>query len=288
VLQRLLRLSHAIDAFNERIGRVAAWAIVVAVIVSATNAIIRKVFGVSSNAWLELQWYLFGAVFLLCAAWTLKANEHIRIDIVSNNYSRQGRNWVELFGHLFFLLPFVALMTWLLVPYVQRSAGITAATAWPFIEFVCRLGIATLAGGGLVFLVLKRHEANGFLKAIGLGLAALLAHLFLDNVTRASALYGVLRPGWEISSNAGGLLIWPAKALILIGFILLGLQWLSEVIKRLAIMAGLIPDNLRGGHHAAAEAEAERLKVELGEAEAARLEVSPATSAADAPAAPRS
>ena len=90
-------------------ARVAAWAIVVAILVSAINAIIRRIFGVSSNAWLELQWYLFGAVFMLCAAWTLKANEHIRIDIVSNMLSKRGRDWIDVFGHLFFLFPFVAL-----------------------------------------------------------------------------------------------------------------------------------------------------------------------------------
>src|SRR3712207_9201873 len=89
----LLRLSRGIDTLNAFIGRGAAWAILAAVLVSAVNAIIRKVFGTSSNAWLELQWYLFGAVFMLCAPWTLKANEHIRIDIVSNRLSKRGRDW---------------------------------------------------------------------------------------------------------------------------------------------------------------------------------------------------
>src|ERR671916_2776193 len=103
----LLGISRAIDAVNERIGKVTAWAIVIAVLVSAINAIIRKVFGTSSNAWLELQWYLFGAVFMLCAAWTLRANEHIRIDIVSNRLPYRTRNIIEMIGHLFFLLPFV-------------------------------------------------------------------------------------------------------------------------------------------------------------------------------------
>ena len=109
----LLRITRAIDTFNERIGKVVAWAIVVAILVSAINAIIRRIFGVSSNAWLELQWYLFGGVFMLCAPWTLKANEHIRIDIVSNMLSKRGRDWIDLFGHLFFLFPFVALMIYL-------------------------------------------------------------------------------------------------------------------------------------------------------------------------------
>src|SRR3712207_3784378 len=92
-VQGLLGISRLIDTVNVRIGKIAAWAILVAVLVSAVNAIIRKVFGTSSNAWLELQWYLFGAVFMLCAPWTLKANEHIRIDIVSNRLSKRGRDW---------------------------------------------------------------------------------------------------------------------------------------------------------------------------------------------------
>ena len=193
----LLRLSRVIDSFNERIGKVAAWAIVVAILVSAINAIIRRIFGVSSNAWLELQWYLFGAVFMLCAAWTLKVNEHIRIDIISARLSQRGRNIVEFIGHFFFLLPFALLMTVLSVPFFMTS----------------------------------------------------------------------FRSG-EVSSSAGGLVIWPAKALILIGFALLLLQWVSEVIKRIAIARGLMPDTSTAGHQAAAEAEAERL---LAQTEAERL-----------------
>lgn len=192
----LLGISRIIDGLNERIGKIMAWAIVVAVIVSAVNAIIRKLFGTSSNAWLELQWYLFGAVFMLCASWTLRDNEHIRIDIVSNRYSGRVRNIVEMLGHLAFLLPFVLVMVWLSVPFFWRSAS-----------------------------------------------------------------------SGEVSTNAGGLLIWPAKGLILLGFVLLLFQWLSEVVKRVAIIRGELPETLGGGHHAAAEAEAERLLAELAEAE---------------------
>ncbi|WP_244477325.1 TRAP transporter small permease subunit [Methylobacterium sp. Leaf125] len=189
----MLRLSRWIDVLNERIGKIAAWAIVAAVIVSTLNAIVRKLFGTSSNAWLELQWYLFGAVFMLCAAWTLKDNEHIRIDILSSRLSKRGRDLVDVFGHLFFLLPFLAVMIWLVVPF--------------------------------------------FLNSYNSG---------------------------EVSTNAGGLLIWPAKGLILVGFVLLGLQWLSELIKRLLILSGRIEDTTSaGGHHAAAESEAERLVAEL-------------------------
>jgi TRAP-type mannitol/chloroaromatic compound transport system permease small subunit len=168
-----------------------AWAIVVAILVSAINAFIRRIFGVSSNAWLELQWYLFGAVFMLCAAWTLRVNEHIRIDIISTRLSKRARDRIDVFGHLVFLLPFVALMLWLSVPYFLNS----------------------------------------------------------------------YRSG-EVSSNAGGLLIWPAKGLILLGFISMFFQWLSELIKRVAILNGHLEEEEVGGH--SVEAEAERLITELG------------------------
>jgi TRAP-type mannitol/chloroaromatic compound transport system permease small subunit len=159
------------------------------VLVSAINAIIRKVFGTSSNAWLELQWYLFGAVFMLCASWTLKANEHIRIDIFSSRLTKRSRDRIDIFGHMFFLLPFVALMIYLSTPFFIRS-----------------------------------YQSG------------------------------------EVSTNAGGLLIWPAKGLILLGFALLLVQWLSEVIKRVAVIRGEIEDaHDVGGHQAAAEAEAARL-----------------------------
>jgi len=194
-LGAFLQLSRAIDAINERIGKITAWAIVVAIVVSSVNAIIRRVFGVSSNAWLELQWYLFGAVFMLCAAWTLKVNEHIRIDIVSSRLSKRGRDIIDLIGHLFFLLPFLAVMLYLSVPYFSKS------------------------------------YASG-----------------------------------EVSSNAGGLLIWPAKGLILLGFIVLFFQWVSELIKRIAIMQGkLVDEHHATGHGHGAEAEAERLLAELGD-----------------------
>ncbi|KAA2238225.1 TRAP transporter small permease subunit [Salinarimonas soli] len=193
----LLGLSRAIDALNEWIGRITAWAIVVAVVVSAVNAIIRKVFGTSSNAWLELQWYLFGAVFMLCAAWTLKANEHIRIDIISSRFSKRARDRMDVIGHLLFLAPFLAVMLY---------------TSWPFVVNSVRSG--------------------------------------------------------EVSTNAGGLIIWPSKILILAGFILLAFQGLSELIKRVAIMRGDLEDHAAagGGHAAAAEAEAARL-LEAQEAE---------------------
>ncbi|MFA5123441.1 TRAP transporter small permease subunit, partial [Zavarzinia sp.] len=149
----LIALCRAVDRVNEVIGRIAAWAIVAAILVSAVNAIVRKLFGTSSNAWLELQWYLFGATFMLAAAWTLRNNEHIRIDIVSSRLSKRTRDWIDVFGHVFFLIPFAGLLTWLGLPWA----------------------LASLHSG-------------------------------------------------EMSSSAGGLVLWPAKALIAAGFVLLLLQ----------------------------------------------------------------
>lgn len=174
----LLRISSIIDSFNTFVGRAVAWLILVAVLVSAGNAVIRKVFDQSSNAWLELQWYLFGAVFMLCAAWTLLRREHIRIDIVSNMLPRRVRHWIELFGHLVFLMPFVILMIY---------------ESWPF-----------------------------FVRSFQLG---------------------------EMSFNAGGLIVWPAKFLVLAGFVLLFLQGISETIKHVAVMQGLRPEPETGGSH---------------------------------------
>lgn len=177
----------------------AAWLIVAAVLISTVNAIIRKVFDMSSNTWLELQWVLFGAVFLLCASWTLQMNEHIRIDIVNSNLSKGARNVIELVGHVFFLIPMVAVFLYTGLPFFLRS--------WR-----------------------------------------------LD----------------EQSFSAGGLPQYPAKFLIVLGFAVLLAQALSELIKRVAIMRGLIEDvHGGGGHHASAEAEAARL---LAETEAAKAQ----------------
>lgn len=179
----LLTLSSGIDRMNEWIGKAVSWLILIAVLVSAANAIVRKVFSTSSNAWLELQWYLYGAAFLLAAAYTLKQNEHIRIDIVYGIWSRRVQHWIDLIGHLLFLMPFVALMLYYFVPWVSRSFH------------------------------------NG-----------------------------------EMSSNAGGLILWPAKSLLLIGFFLLFLQGISEIIKKIAVMQGRIEDpHPFHGHHAPLE-----------------------------------
>ena len=166
-----LNLSRLIDAATEFIGKWVSWLILVAVLVSAGNAIVRKLFNMSSNAWLEAQWYLFGAVFMLAAAYTLKQNEHIRIDIFYGARKKRTQDWIDLFGHLFFLLPFCLLMLWLLTPYTIHA----------------------------------------------------------------------IQSG-EVSANAGGLILWPSKAVILGGFILLTLQCISEIVKRIAIMRGLMDD----------------------------------------------
>jgi len=188
-LDRLLRFSRGVDRFNTRVGYVVAWALLIAVVVSAVNAIIRKIFNTSSNSWLELQWILFGAVFLLCAPWTLLSNEHIRIDIVNNALPKRARNWIDVFGHAFFLLPVCVVLVWL---------------GWPF------------------FWLSWMQD--------------------------------------EQSTNAGGLPVYPSKLLIPLGFTLLLVQGISELIKRIAIMRGDLADTVSGGgHHAAAEAEAERV-----------------------------
>jgi TRAP-type mannitol/chloroaromatic compound transport system permease small subunit len=189
-VEGLLRVSRVIDAVNFRIGKVLSWLILIVVIISATNATIRKVFDTSSNAWLELQWILFGAIFLLCSPWTLLSNEHIRIDIINSMLPKRWRDGIDIFGHVFFLLPMTVVIIVTSVPFFIRS-----------------------------------FQLN------------------------------------EQSMNAGGLPQWPAKSLILIGFVLLFWQGISELIKRIAVMRGFIPDPLASadGAHSAAEAEAERI-----------------------------
>jgi TRAP-type mannitol/chloroaromatic compound transport system permease small subunit len=177
----LLRLSALIDALNERVGKAVYWLVLMAVLVSAGNAIIRKVFNMSSNAFLEAQWYLFAAVFLLCSGFTLLRNEHVRIDVIVGRLSPRAQAAVDVFGTLFFLLPMAILFIYL---------------SWP---------------------VFVRTYTHG-----------------------------------EISTNAGGLMIWPARLLVPIGFTLLAAQGISELIKRIAFLAGKGPDPItRHDAHAA-------------------------------------
>lgn len=170
-LNALIAFSRAIDRATALLGRAAAWLIVAAVLISTINAIIRKLFDMSSNTWLELQWVLFGAVFLLCASWTLQMNEHIRIDIISSRLSKRTRDWIEVFGNVFFLMPLCLVMIYTSVPFAVRA--------------------------------------------------------YVSS---------------EYSSSAGGLILWPAKVLIPACFIILLAQSVSELIKRIAIMQGLMED----------------------------------------------
>ncbi|HZD91839.1 MAG TPA: TRAP transporter small permease subunit [Pseudolabrys sp.] len=170
-MKALLPATRAIDAVNTWIGKRVAWLLLLAVLISAVNATVRKVFDTSSNSWLELQWVLFSAVFLLCSPWTLLSNEHIRIDILNNLLPQRVRNIIDVVGHAFFLLPLTIIMVVTGLPFFFNSYAIN-----------------------------------------------------------------------EQSSNAGGLPQWPAKSLIAIGFALLLIQALSELIKRIAVMRDLIPD----------------------------------------------
>ncbi len=183
-MRMMLRLAALVDALNERIGKTVYWLVLVAVLVSAGNAIVRKLFNMSSNAFLELQWYLFSAVFLFSAGYTLLRNEHVRIDVVAGRLSPRAQAWIDIFGSVFFLLPMALLLVWL---------------SWP---------------------------------------------IFVRTYTHG-----------EISTNAGGLFIWPARLMVPIGFALLALQGLSELAKRVAFVAGKGPDPITRHDPLAAEKE---------------------------------
>ena len=182
-MNALLTLSRAIDALSERIGRLIYWLVLVVVLISAANATIRKLFNYSSNAYLEIQWYLFSVIFLFGAGYVLLHNAHVRIDIVSGRLSARAQNWIDVFGIVFFLFPMSITIMWL---------------SWP---------------------------------------------LFMDSYVRN-----------EVSTNAGGLVIWPARLMVPIGFFLLIMQGVSELIKRIAFLKGLIPNPLER-HDKSAEEE---------------------------------
>ncbi|MGR9173503.1 TRAP transporter small permease subunit [Hyphomicrobiales bacterium] len=179
----LLALSRAIDAINTFFGKAVSWLLLLAVLISAVNATTRKLFNLSSNAWLEAQWYLFSAAFLVAAAWTLMSNEHVKVDLVYGRLSRRAQLWIEVLGTIFFLFPFCL---------------ITIYLSWP--------------------TVLEKFSTG------------------------------------EISNNTGGLILWPVWAMIPLGFGLLTLQGVSELIKRIAILRGDLPDAI-----AIADAEAQTL-----------------------------
>ena len=162
-----IAIARIIDAVNERIGRAVLWLVLAVTLISAANALMRYGFGMSSNAWLEIQWYLFGAIFLLAAGYTLKHNGHVRIDVLYGRWPSRARAWIDLLGTALFLLPLCTLMVWL---------------SW---------------------------------------------HGFVESWQRG-----------EVSSDAGGLIRWPVRMLIPMGFALLGLQGISEIIKRVAFLRG--------------------------------------------------
>jgi TRAP-type mannitol/chloroaromatic compound transport system permease small subunit len=147
----LLVASSAIDRVTAFLGRSVSWLILLAILVSAGNAIVRKAFDISSNSWLELQWYLFGWAFLVAASYTLQRNEHIRIDIISNALSKRVRNWIDILGHAFMLLPFTALMIYLSWPFFFRTwrSAEMSGSAGGLIIWPGRLAI--LAGFILLF-----------------------------------------------------------------------------------------------------------------------------------------
>jgi TRAP-type mannitol/chloroaromatic compound transport system permease small subunit len=167
----LLALSRAIDWLNHRIFRVVMWLILIVTLISAGNAVVRYLFNISSNAWLEAQWYLFSAVFLFAAPHTLQQNEMVRIDVIAGRLSKRSQAWIDVLGTLFFLLPMTLMILYL---------------GWPV-----------------------------FVQAFERG---------------------------EVSSNAGGLIVWPARLLLPIGFLLLSLQGISQLIKYVAFLTGDGPD----------------------------------------------
>lgn len=194
-MNALLALSRAIDALNERVGRLVYWLVLVAVLISCANAVVRKAFNTSSNAFLEIQWYLFSAVFLFCAGYTLLKNQHVRIDVIAGRLSPRAQAWIDILGTLFFLLPMSILIMYL---------------SWP-----------------VFVMAYERHE---------------------------------------VSTNAGGLIIWPARLMVPIGFFLLIIQGVSELIKRVAFLMGLIPDPAQKQHEKSAEEElAEEILRQRGE-----------------------
>jgi TRAP-type mannitol/chloroaromatic compound transport system permease small subunit len=168
-MQGLLAVSRGIDAVTQFIGYHVRWLILAAVLVSAINAIIRKLFDVSSNAWLEMQSLLFGIAFMCAAAYVLQKNAHVRIDVVSSRLKKRTRDWIDLFGHIFMLAPLCVILIWLSGPFFLES-----------------------------------YQNN------------------------------------EISNNAGGLPVWPFKLFVLVGFVLLFAQMISEVIKRIAVLKGAL------------------------------------------------
>lgn len=185
----LISLSKLIDALNEKIGHAVSWALLAAVLICSGNALVRYAVNMSSNAWLEIQWYLFSAIFLLATSYTLRRNEHVRIDVIAGRFSKRTQVWIDLFGFLLFLLPMTLIILYYAVPYSLESFQ-----------------------------------------------------------------------SQELSSNAGGLIVWPAKALIPLGFFLLSLQGISEFIKRVGYLMGKVEAREFEKHVTTPEEEIEAIK----------------------------
>jgi len=168
-LKALLAISRVIDAVNDRLGHVANWAVLIAVAISAGNAMVRYAFDLSSNAWLEVQWYLFAVLVMLGTSYTFRLNEHVRVDIVYMQLSERGKEWLDLIGTAVFLVPSVLIIAWFSWPLFMQSWSIQ-----------------------------------------------------------------------EMSTNAGGLLRWPVKIMLPLGLVLLALQGISEIIKRVAALQGYV------------------------------------------------
>ena len=198
-MHALLKISKAIDWVNTQVGKHVIWLILASTVISAINAVVRKTFNMSSNAFLEIQWYLFAASFLLASAYTLLNGEHVKIDVVSSHLSKRGQIWIDVIGFTFFLLPFCTAILWFSTPFF-----------------------------------LKGFHSN------------------------------------EMSSNAGGLLRWPVYLMLPLGFGLLWLQGVSELIKRIAFLMGLIEDPTHKKVEKTAEEELAEAIAKLAEEKAAK------------------
>ena len=161
-MKGLLALSRAIDLVNEQVGRLIYWAILIMVLISAGNAVSRYALNIASNAWLELQWYLFALVFLLCSGYTLLHNEHIRIDIVSSQLSRRAQVWIDVFGIVFFLLPMSLFIMWLSWPIFMNAwtSGEISGNSGGLIRWPARLLVP------LVFFLLSAQGFSELIKRI--------------------------------------------------------------------------------------------------------------------------
>lgn len=161
-MQALLTVSRVIDSINSWLGKWVSWLIVVVVIVSAANAVSRKLFGLSSNAWLELQWIMFSVIFMACSPWTLMSNEHIRIDIVNSMFRKRIRDSIDVFGHIAFLLPFTIVMI---------------VTGWPFFLASFRLNEQSFNAGGLPQWPAKSLVVIGFTLLFFQGISELIKRI---------------------------------------------------------------------------------------------------------------